>query len=117
MPRAEPGDDGLEPARARLDRLAREPIGVDERDPQRGEARRAVGLPRRDPSGQGRKDHGQRAPRRALAAVTVFFSSIAIVSGPTPPGTGVKAPATLATFGMNIADDDRSAPLEVREPR
>src|SRR5205823_8078615 len=27
------------------------------------------------------------------------FSSIAIVNGPTPPGTGVSAPATSATFG------------------
>ena len=54
-------------------------------------------------------------PRRAAA--TVFFSSIAIVSGPTPPGTGVSAPATSATVGMHVADDHRAAPLEVREPR
>src|SRR5215475_2459084 len=33
------------------------------------------------------------------AAVSVFLSSIAIVSGPTPPGTGESAPATSATFG------------------
>ena len=32
-------------------------------------------------------------------AVSVFLSSIAIVSGPTPPGTGVSAPATSATAG------------------
>ena len=31
--------------------------------------------------------------------VSVFFRSIAIVSGPTPPGTGVSAPATSATAG------------------
>jgi hypothetical protein len=29
----------------------------------------------------------------------VFLSSMAIVSGPTPPGTGVSAPATSATPG------------------
>lgn len=29
-------------------------------------------------------------PRRILIAVNVFFISIAIVSGPTPPGTGVR---------------------------
>ena len=35
----------------------------------------------------------------AIAAVTVFRNSIAIVSGPTPPGTGLKAPATCSTSG------------------
>ncbi len=29
------------------------------------------------------------------AAVTAFFISVAIVMGPTPPGTGVMAPATV----------------------
>jgi hypothetical protein len=29
-------------------------------------------------------------PRRIFIAVSVFFISIAIVSGPTPPGTGVR---------------------------
>jgi hypothetical protein len=29
-------------------------------------------------------------PRRIFIAVRVFFISIAIVSGPTPPGTGVR---------------------------
>ena len=32
--------------------------------------------------------------RVLFAASTVFFSSIVTVSGPTPPGTGVIAPAT-----------------------
>src|SRR5258706_12039281 len=41
----------------------------------------------------------QAAGYRDCAARTVFLSSIAIVSGPTPPGTGVSAPATSATFG------------------
>ena len=36
------------------------------------------------------------APRRS-AATTVFTSSMARVIGPTPPGTGVMAPATSAT--------------------
>ena len=39
------------------------------------------------------------APRRSFAARTVFAISIAMVSGPTPPGTGVMAPATSATSG------------------
>ena len=38
-------------------------------------------------------------PMRSVAAFNVFFSNITIVSGPTPPGTGDSAPATLATSG------------------
>ena len=38
-------------------------------------------------------------PARSTAAVSVFLSSMAIVRGPTPPGTGVSAPATSATSG------------------
>ena len=37
--------------------------------------------------------------RRRRAAFTVLLISMAIVSGPTPPGTGVIAPATSATPG------------------
>ena len=58
-----------------------------------------------------------RARSRASAAATVFLRSIAIVSGPTPPGTGVSAPATSATDGMHVADDDRAALRERLEPR
>ena len=39
------------------------------------------------------------APRRAFAAVSVFCISIAIVSAPTPPGTGVYAPDTANAAG------------------
>ena len=42
---------------------------------------------------------GRRDPRRIFAAFTVFAISMAMVSGPTPPGTGVIAPATSATLG------------------
>src|SRR5262245_12138943 len=38
-------------------------------------------------------------PARRYPAVTVFLSSIAIVNGPTPPGTGDSAPATSPTSG------------------
>ena len=56
--------------------------------------------------------------RSALsAAVSVFLSSIAIVSGPTPPGTGVSAPATSATRGMHVADDRRALRVERRDAR
>ena len=42
---------------------------------------------------------GSGTPRRSLAACTVLAMSMAMVSGPTPPGTGVMAPATSATWG------------------
>ena len=38
-------------------------------------------------------------PRRMAAAFTVLLISMAMVSGPTPPGTGVYAPAMLTTSG------------------
>ena len=38
-------------------------------------------------------------PRRPHAAATVLLRSMAMVSGPTPPGTGVSAPATSRTEG------------------
>ncbi len=41
----------------------------------------------------------ERDPRRRRAAFTVLLISMAMVSGPTPPGTGVIAPATSATSG------------------
>ncbi len=39
---------------------------------------------------------GRGRPSRRCAAVTVFAISSAMVMGPTPPGTGVIAPATAA---------------------
>ena len=39
-------------------------------------------------------------PRRIFAARTVLAISMAMVSGPTPPGTGVYAPAFSKGFGM-----------------
>lgn len=45
------------------------------------------------------ENSGMRLPRRSLAARTVLDMSMAMVSGPTPPGTGVSAPATSATSG------------------
>src|SRR5579864_7656044 len=53
-------------------------------------------------SGHQRRDAAvseARNPRRRRAAFTVLLMSIAIVSGPTPPGTGVTAPAISATSG------------------
>ena len=59
---------------------------------------------RKDPHADRRTLHDHRTAaacsvRRASAALIVFASNIAIVKGPTPPGTGVSAPATHATSG------------------
>ena len=40
-----------------------------------------------------------REPLRIFAAFTVLAISMAMVRGPTPPGTGVIAPATSAALG------------------
>ena len=56
----------------------------------------------------------QRA--RSSAAFTVFAISIAIVSGPTPPGTGVSAPAVAATSGCTSPTSTEPRLLEHLEP-
>ena len=54
---------------------------------------------------------------RSRRRVTVFLRSIAIVSGPTPPGTGRQRAGDVGDAGMHVADDDRAAPIERFEPR
>ena len=83
----EPGDLPLHPERGEspFERL------LDER----GELADAEGLVRRA-AGRVEHDGGQR-PCASRAARTVFARSIAIVIGPTPPGTGVILDATAAT--------------------
>src|SRR5205807_5131634 len=56
----------------------------------------AAGQPTRQSYDQA---HCSANPRRIRAAFTVFDISMAMVRGPTPPGTGVIAPATSATSG------------------
>ena len=48
---------------------------------------------------------GGTCPARARPS-TVFASSIAIVIGPTPPGTGVIAPATSRTASKSDVADE-----------
>src|SRR5690606_31797760 len=69
--------------------------GVDGGNAPRRQRAGDVALAGREASGQRDADHAALAS----AAVTVLTSSCAIVSGPTPPGTGVSAPATSATAG------------------
>lgn len=52
--------------------------------------------------------HHASSPALYLAALTVLLSTAAMVMGPTPPGTGVMAPATCAqrsnTLGKTSSD-------------
>src|SRR5262249_25410294 len=50
-------------------------------------------------AGQAHAQHRYLRPRRMVQAFTVLAMSMAIVNGPTPPGTGVMAPATSAARG------------------
>jgi len=74
-------------------------IGVDDERPELGHDARDSALARRDPAGQTdsqdppRGRHASPAPRRA--ASSVLRSKRAIVSGPTPPGTGDIHPARV----------------------
>ena len=64
--------------------------------------RRDGALAGRDAAGQGHPvhpAHGRAGAARSSAATTVLCSSMAMVNGPTPPGTGVSAPATASTAG------------------
>src|SRR5918995_87560 len=92
---------------ARCDRRVREGVGVDGGNTVVGEPPPNPRLPRRDPAGERDRAHPARQARdmagllasRASAATSVLLRSSAIVSGPTPPGTGVSAPATAETPG------------------
>ena len=82
-------DEVLGPAHARADHRAR----------KRGGRRAAAGGAGRgaDAAAARRKPAQRRAdPDRLSAARSVLASSMAIVIGPTPPGTGVIADATCA---------------------
>src|SRR5215211_6821152 len=71
----------------------RELVGIETRRAELPEPLEDVALPRRNPAGQ------RDLPHRSSAARSVFLRSRAMVSGPTPPGTGVNAPATCSTSG------------------
>src|SRR5262249_6472928 len=81
-------------------------VGIDAGNATFPQFANDVALAGGDTASQGDPQH---QPSRRRAAVTVFFSSIAIVNGPTPPGTGVRAPATSSTLGC-------TSPI-TREPR
>jgi len=77
-----------------IDHLVGNGVEVQRSQSGRGEPAQDVRLPAGDSAGEADPQDARRP-----AAFTVFFMSIAIVSGPTPPGTGVSAPATSRTDG------------------
>src|SRR5581483_9283208 len=94
---------------AGLHEFVRDHIGLKKMGPQLDEHAAHDALTARYAAGQANAQQGcsyrlpasagMREPRRIRAALTVLTMSMAIVSGPTPPGTGVSAPATSATLG------------------
>ena len=50
--------------------------------------------------------------RRLRAATSVLRSSIAIVIGPTPPGTGVIAPRPRRRLEVDVADEAVVGPVD-----
>jgi len=55
-------------------------------------------------------------PGCVATGATVFLRSIAMVNGPTPPGTGVNAPATSATFEIIDPNTPKTRPLVAKGP-
>src|SRR5580704_14355398 len=99
---------------AGLAHLVRDFIGLKHATTELAQHRNHRGLPGGNSSGEADAQHqglAAAAPvllpdvprpppaRRRRAARTVLLISMAIVSGPTPPGTGVIAPATSAAAG------------------
>ena len=115
--RAEPRGDRVRGFGSRAGDAVRELVRVETGGAAAPEALQDVALAGGDTASQCDGQHfvtggGGPAPPRAyvrvfypsipalcLAAVSVFLRSIAIVSGPTPPGTGVRAPAICSTSG------------------
>src|ERR1039458_9938822 len=79
---------------ARLERRVSQLIRLDQEATVPRQRLAHEGLAASQPS---REAHFQHGPGRRSAAATVFAISMAMVSGPTPPGTGVYAPAVSAT--------------------
>jgi len=78
-------------------RVVDQRVGVHDRSPARSQLGQHHALPVPMPPVTATLNIGLQPRRRASAARTVLASSMAMVSGPTPPGTGVMAPAVSAT--------------------
>ena len=85
------------------------------RQPRAASRRSTCDLPHAMPPVRPTRSTPRLRPTSA-AARTVFAISIAIVSGPTPPGTGVSAPATSAHLRrVHVAHERVAALLELGE--
>jgi hypothetical protein len=78
-----------------LKKLMRDVIRFDQMTAEFDKHRADSALARRNSAGQADSKH--QSPRRIRAALIVFFMSVAIVMGPTPPGTGEIMDATSFT--------------------
>src|SRR6266849_4402821 len=96
----------------RLHQLVRQGVGVQNGEAHFAEHRGYRALAAGDAAGETESQHiFYRAltvdctvalsawPRRSLAAFTVLLMSMVMVMGPTPPGTGVSAPAVFTASG------------------
>ncbi len=95
---AEGGPDLRERLAAGRGDRARDGVEVERAATALGQPAQHERLAARDPARESHPQHA-RPQLAAAAARTVFAINIAIVSGPTPPGTGVSAPATADTCG------------------
>src|SRR5207248_1504216 len=84
----------LVPRLARAVEVRHDVVGVDRHRAEGRERPRHRRLAAGEAAGEPDR---QYHPRLRFAAATVFFISMAIVIGPTPPGTGVIHRATSAT--------------------
>ena len=99
---------------ARLSQLVRQRVGIENGEAHLAEHGRDGALAAGDPAGESESQHdfpGYRAvavdcvaenlgeARRRRAAFTVLLMSMVMVMGPTPPGTGVSAPAVWMASG------------------
>ena len=85
----------IEPTSARAWAVTAAPSAPARRHDLAGDRERPRAQDRGEPPAHAGRAHRPNAC--CSAAATVFTSSIATVMGPTPPGTGVIAPATSAT--------------------
>ncbi len=92
------GDLGEDRAPRRGD-VARHRVEVERVAAAAGQPSQDVGLAARDAAGQADPQHAPPLRRRRPPRAPCSRSACAMVSGPTPPGTGVRAPATSWTEG------------------
>lgn len=87
--RAETLDDRSEDGLAGVHERAADFVGGEDVRAVRGEQARDGGFAAAEIAGEANAEHAGYLPRRRRAALTVFDMSMAMVSAPTPPGTGV----------------------------